>query len=111
MCHHQRLLKLQFFNEAFDVTDLAFMAVVRGRFPFAIAMTTLVKCEAMIVRTEHQADDVPGVGVQSSAMEEQDRRAAGGSPIQVMKPHPMNNYIVGLGKNYLRNFEPGVFGS
>ena len=111
MCDDQRLLELQFFDEAFDIADLALMAVVRGRFPFAIAMTALIERKAMIILPQHQADDVPGVSVQSSAVKKQDRRAAGGSPIEVMKPHPMDDDVMGLRKNYFGNFQSGMVGS
>ena len=99
MRDHERLLKLQFGDEAFDVADLALMAVVRRRFPFAVAMTALVEREAVIVRPQHQAYDVPGVSVQAATVKEQNRRAPGGSPIEVMEPHPMDHDMMRLGEN------------
>src|SRR6516225_5560040 len=110
MTDQQRPLKSEPFNKAFDIPNLALKAIIGSWFPFAVAVTTLVKCNAMEITPEHQADDVPCVSVEAAAMQKHNWWTCLHAPIEIVQADPVDNDVVRLGKSQFRQFEAGKIG-
>jgi hypothetical protein len=102
MAYQQRLVDPKLFDETFDILYLAIMAVVGGGLPFAVAVTALIERESMVLLSEHQADHVPGVRVQAASMQKENRRTPLRAPIEVMKAHPLNDYMMRVRQDEFR---------
>ena len=110
MADDQRPFEFQLFDEAFKVRDLALKAIVRGRFPFAVAMTALVEGDTVVALAQHQANEIPGMGVQAAAMQKEYGMAPLGAPIEIMQPHPADHHVMRFRQGDLGQLQPGVPG-
>src|SRR6516164_6837179 len=99
MADHQRLLKPEPFNEAFDIPDLALKTVISGRLPFAVAMAPLIERDTMAVAPKHQADDIPGMSVEAATMQKDDWWPSFDTPIEVMQTDTVNYNMVRFGQD------------
>src|SRR6266851_23338 len=89
---------------------MALHAVIRARRPFAITMPALIQRDAAVAMAQHQADHVPGMGVEAAAMEEEDRSpGARIAPVQVMEPEALDDQIGGLRQHDLRRLQTRYF--
>ena len=73
-------------------------------------MTALVEREAMVVAPQHQADEVPRMRVQAAAVEEENRLAAGLTPVEVMEAHLMDHDLMGFRQDDFGDFQSGIMG-
>src|SRR5262249_2365197 len=94
-------------DESVEILDVALGTVVhRGR-PLAVAVTALVEGDAVALRLEGGADEVPRVNVEPAAVQEQHQRPAARAPIHIVEAHAAKDDVVGLGHGRVLQVESG----
>src|SRR5882757_5795310 len=86
-------LKSQSIDESLDVTNVCRDSIVSHRRPFAIAMPALVERNASEAVAKHHRHAIPGVRSQTTAVQEQKRRA-GSTPIEIVKAHRTDDHLL-----------------
>ena len=69
--HQHRAAQLHLAGKALDVTQVAVHAIVRTGRPFAVAVPALIEGDTAIAAPQHQADHVPGMGVEPAPVQKQ----------------------------------------
>jgi hypothetical protein len=73
-------------------------------------VSALVQGDAVILGTEDEGDDVPGMGVEGAAVEKEDERSPARSPVQIVKTHPADDDVAALGQYDLGNCDARELG-
>src|SRR5262249_4639349 len=81
--------------------DVTLGPVVQLRRPFAVAVPGLIEGQAVAVPSQTETHEIPRVRVQPAAVEEENRRTALRSPIEVVKAHATEDDVVRLGQREL----------
>src|SRR5262249_13069080 len=83
-------------DERFEVTDVRPEAVVRAGRPRRVAVSPLVERQATVLVPEREAHEVPGARSLAAAVEEEDGRAPGCSPVEAVEGQAAKGEAVGF---------------
>ena len=97
-------------DEALEVGEMRLGSVMQLRRPFAVAVSALVQCETVIIGSQRETDEIPGMRGQAAAVQEDDRRAVRGAPVEVVEAHAADDDVVVLGEAELRHVHAGDLG-
>src|SRR5437870_1362265 len=90
-----RIFELERTEKSLDVLDLRVDTVIDRWRPFAIAMPALVERDTAVALMQHQGDDVPGMGVQTTSVQEHSWVTIA-APVEVVKTHRTNDQLMVL---------------
>src|SRR5260370_13611900 len=83
LAHDHGPVDTELLDESFDILGMAFVAIVVS--PVAVAMPALVQGQAMVIIAQRQADYVPGMSGQRTAMQKDQRGPIVVAPVQIMQ--------------------------
>ena len=76
--------------------------------PLALAVAALVERDAVPLAAQREADQVPGMGVEPAAVQEDHGRQAGRPPVEVVKAHALRaSEVVLVGQHDLGQGDAG----
>ena len=76
---------------------------------FASFTRPLIEGDAVVLVVEGEADEIPAVGRQAPAVEEQQRGALA-APVEIVEPHAVDDDVVVGGQDEFLDVEPGDAG-
>ena len=72
LAHEHGPLEPKVLDQPLQVPDVGLGAIVEARGPFAVAVPALIEREAVCGGAQRQADEVPGMGREAAAVQEED---------------------------------------
>ncbi len=104
------LIEPQFVDKALGVGELGGDRIVGVLRPVAVAMPALVERQAVVLVTQRQAYQIPGMGGQRAAVEKHHRRQVLPAPIEIMQSHSADLRVMPLRQHNFVKLEPGAHG-
>ena len=96
--HQHEALELQRVDERADVAGVALGGVVHLGRPLALAVAALVQGQAVPLPAERGAHDVPRVGVETAAVQEDHGRQALDPPVEIVEAHGAEQQVMRVGQ-------------
>src|SRR5262249_31792640 len=101
MAYQNELVEAEMIDESFNITAVSVATVVGVLGPRAFAMAALVEGVAVMLSTQHEADYIPGVGIQRGTVKEDHGRPTLSAPVQIVQTHSLPRHHLAFGKNDL----------
>src|SRR5437763_14629059 len=101
VAHQHKLAEAQMINQGLDILTVSLAAIVAILSPRAFAVSALVEGVAVILAAEHEAHHIPGMRIDSRAVEKDDKPAPAATPVQIVQAHLRRGNFAPFGQHNL----------
>src|SRR5579875_2943671 len=103
-----RAVEAELVGKAQDILALRRDRIVGLRIPIAVAVAALIERQAVIVRAQCQATQIPGMRIERPAMQKQHRRQSRPAPIEIVQVERADPPVAGVRQHHLGKVETGA---